>query len=101
MQAAIACVLTANIFDAEPMRKPITHARMEDIARRARVSIMTVSRVLRDPGKVSKETQGRVERAITQVGYVPNELAGGLRKAGGAKLVAAIVPSLRRSFPLD
>jgi LacI family gluconate utilization system Gnt-I transcriptional repressor len=75
-----------------------TQARMQDVARRAKVSTMTVSRALREPSKVSKDTQRRIERAIQQVGYVPNELAGGLRKPSGTKLVAAIVPSVRNSL---
>ena len=34
--------------------RPGKHARMEDVARRASVSAMTVSRALRDPSKVSE-----------------------------------------------
>ena len=71
---------------------------MRDVAKRASVSAMTVSRALRDPGKVSEETRRRVTRAIRDVGYVPNELAGGLRTFSRTKLVAAIVPSVRNSL---
>jgi LacI family gluconate utilization system Gnt-I transcriptional repressor len=75
-----------------------THARMQDVAKRASVSAMTVSRALRDPEKVSEETRRRITRAIRDVGYVPNELAGGLRAFSRTKLVAAIVPSVRNSL---
>ncbi len=79
-------------------RPELTHARMEDVAKRASVSAMTVSRALRDPETVSEQTRKRITRAIREVGYVPNELAGGLRAFNRTKLVAAIVPSVRNSL---
>jgi LacI family gluconate utilization system Gnt-I transcriptional repressor len=77
-----------------------THAssRLVDVARHANVSAMTVSRVLREPWKVSSDVRQRVERAIHEVGYVPNRLAQGLRSANSTKLVACIVPSLQNSL---
>ncbi len=78
--------------------QPATHARMQDVAKRASVSAMTVSRALRDPSQVSEKTRRRITRAIRDVGYVPNELAGGLRTLNRTKLVAAIVPSVRNSL---
>lgn len=75
-----------------------TQARMQDVARRASVSAMTVSRALRAPSTVSEETRGRIARAVRDVGYVRNELAGGLRAFNRTKLVAAIVPSVRNSL---
>jgi len=76
----------------------VTHARMQDVAKRARVSAMTVSRALRAPDQVSEKTRRRVARAVRDVGYVPNQLAGGLRAFNRTKLVAAIVPSVRNSL---
>ncbi len=75
-----------------------THARMQDVAKRASVSAMTVSRALRAPDQVSEKTRRRIARAVRDVGYVPNELAGGLRAFNRTKLVAAIVPSVRNSL---
>ena len=74
------------------------HARMADVAKRAGVSAMSVSRALKTPSAVSPEIRQRVEHAVRAVGYVPNELAGGLRAFSRTKLVAAIVPSLRDSL---
>lgn len=54
-------------------------ATVVDVARRAGVSPMTVSRVIRDAGPVSDEMRSRVEQAIAEVGYVPNALARSLR----------------------
>ena len=50
-----------------------------DVAKRAGVSMMTVSRVINNSGYISQETRQRVERAIADLGYVPNALARSLR----------------------
>jgi DNA-binding LacI/PurR family transcriptional regulator len=48
---------------------------ISDVAKRAGVSAMTVSRVVNSTGYTSAETRGRVEAAIEELGYVPNALA--------------------------
>ena len=50
-----------------------------DVAKRAGVSKMTVSRVINHSGYTSQETRERVEQAIDELGYVPNVLARSLR----------------------
>jgi LacI family transcriptional regulator len=50
-----------------------------DVAEAAGVAPITVSRVINDSGYVSPETRARVEKAISDLGYVPNRLAQGLR----------------------
>ncbi len=49
-----------------------------DVAAHARVSIATVSRVIRDPSTVKPETRTRVLQAIDDLGYVPSASARGL-----------------------
>lgn len=51
---------------------------LADVARRAGVSAMTVSRVINQPDTVSVDVQKTVRAAIDDLGYVPNMLAGGL-----------------------
>ena len=51
------------------MKKPAP--TIYDVARTARVSIATVSRVLNDPQKVNEETRASVFEAIRQLGYMP------------------------------
>jgi LacI family transcriptional regulator len=52
---------------------------ISDVARQAGVSAMTVSRVINNSGYISPETRERVEKAILDLGYVPNALARSLR----------------------
>jgi DNA-binding LacI/PurR family transcriptional regulator len=49
-----------------------------DVAKRAGVSHMTVSRVLREPWRVSSGTRERVQTAIDELGYRPNFAARSL-----------------------
>jgi LacI family transcriptional regulator len=51
-----------------------------DVARRAGVSLGTVSNVLNDRGNVSALRRESVEAAIATLGYVPNGLAQSLRR---------------------
>lgn len=50
-----------------------------EIAKRANVSIATVSRVLNDPGKVKEVTRRRVQEEIDKVNYIRNTLGMQLR----------------------
>jgi len=52
---------------------------INDVAKRAGVAPITVSRVINHSGYFSEETGQRVEAAIAELGYVPNRLARGLR----------------------
>jgi DNA-binding LacI/PurR family transcriptional regulator len=57
--------------------KRVTH---KDVAERAGVSVATVSYVLNNgPRPVSARARARVEEAIAELGYYPNELARSLR----------------------
>lgn len=53
--------------------------RLKDIALRAGVSVMTVSKVLRDAPDISPATKARVKMLADEMGYVPDSLAQGLR----------------------
>ena len=66
---------------------------LEDVARLAGVSTITVSRVLNQPDRVAADTLRKVTQAIDRTGYVPNLLAGGLASRR-THLIAAIVPSI-------
>ena len=70
---------------------------MEDVARVAGVSVITVSRVLREPARVAEATRERVLSAIEATGYVPNLVAGSL-KSRRSGIIAAVIPSVTHSI---
>jgi LacI family gluconate utilization system Gnt-I transcriptional repressor len=54
---------------------------------------VTVSRALRDPEKVSEPLRSRVNAAVRELAYIPNQLASALASSR-TRRVAMIVPSL-------
>src|SRR5262245_52320108 len=64
-----------------------------EVARRARVSKATVSRVLNNKGDVDAATAIRVREVIAATGYTPSARAVGLAK-GRAQTVGMLVPGL-------
>lgn len=54
-------------------------ATLDEVAALAGVSRATVSRVLNDSPSVSRKARGKVERAVAELGYVPNRAARSLR----------------------
>lgn len=72
-------------------------ATMADVAKHARVSKMTVSRVLNGTGYVKEETRQRIEQAIEALDYHPNLLAKAL-VTGKTNLIAYVLPDIGDPF---
>ncbi len=51
---------------------------IKDVAKKANVSVATVSRVINNTGYVNIETRKMVEEVVSSLGYVPNQLARSL-----------------------
>jgi len=74
-------------------------ASLHEVARRANVSIATVSRVLNKSDKVLPQTRAAVEQALRELNYHPNRVARRLRmKAGRTQLVGLIIPDFQNPF---
>jgi LacI family transcriptional regulator len=74
--------------------------KLEQVARRARVSTATVSRVLNDKARVREDTRTRVLKAIEELNYHPNLHARSL--AGGqSRSLGVIVSNIENPFFLD
>src|ERR1700743_1119944 len=69
--------------------EPHSAPTLSAVAKLAGVSSITVSRVVRLPNLVAPETRTRVEAAMRELGYVPNQLPGAL--ASGARTRAALL----------
>jgi LacI family transcriptional regulator, galactose operon repressor len=68
-----------------------------DVAQKAGVAPITVSRVINQRGYFSEKTRDRVERAIAELGYVPNRLASGLRSKR-TNLLALVLTDITNPF---
>lgn len=66
--------------------------RLKDIAQLAGVSVMTVSKALRNEPDVSVNTKARIKALAHQYGYVPDSSAQGLRTRT-TKLFGLLVPA--------
>lgn len=66
---------------------------LSDVARRAGVSPVTVSRAIRHPEMVSGELKERIDAAVLSLNYIPNNLASALASTR-TQIVGVIVPSL-------
>jgi LacI family transcriptional regulator, gluconate utilization system Gnt-I transcriptional repressor len=75
-------------------------SRLEDVAARAGVSPITVSRVIRTPDMVALETRLRVEAVIQAIDYIPNAIARSLA-SNQTKLVVAVFPNLQNALLPD
>jgi len=72
-------------------------ATVRDVARKAGVSAMTVSRVVNDQRGVSAETRKKIEKAIAELDYAPSKLASGL-VSSKSRLIGLIVPDVSNPF---
>jgi LacI family transcriptional regulator len=70
---------------------------LHDVAKRAGVAPITVSRVINNSGYISEATRQRVETTIKEVGYVPNSLARGLRSKR-TRTLALIVTDITNPY---
>ncbi|SMB93451.1 transcriptional regulator, LacI family [Thermanaeromonas toyohensis ToBE] len=67
------------------------------MAKRAKVGISTVSRVLNNSGYVSPKTRERVLKAIEELNFEPNYLAKSL-SSGKTRTIALILPDITNPF---
>lgn len=67
--------------------------RIEEVARIAGVAPITVSRALRQPGRVSEEKRLKIQQAVEATGYASNPHARALR-SGRSNIVAAFVSNI-------
>ena len=70
---------------------------LADIAKKANVSKMTVSRVISGKGQVSKETSKRIKKIINDFGYQPNLIARSLA-SNRSMIIGVIIPKIEQMF---
>lgn len=73
------------------------NATINDVAREAKVSITTVSRVVNNNYPVKKETRERIENAIKKLNYKPNIMARSLITKK-TSIIGVVVPGITNLF---
>ncbi len=71
--------------------------KLEDVAKLAGVSPTTVSRVLNNRGYISEKTRKKVEDAIKELNYYPNDIARSLFKKR-TNFIGLILPTINNPF---
>ncbi len=109
-------VAQPSIFDrrrtiaSATMTEPLRAARrprarngavtLKDVAERASVAPITVSRAINRPDSVSHELRAQIDEAIATLGYVRNQFAGALASAE-SRIIPVIVPSLANAVFIE
>jgi LacI family gluconate utilization system Gnt-I transcriptional repressor len=92
----------STVESQEPhSEEPHSAPTLSAVAKLAGVSSITVSRVVRLPNLVAPETRTRVEAAMRELGYVPNQLAGALASGARTRSVGVLVPTIANSIFAD
>ena len=71
--------------------------KLTDVAKKAGVSVTTVSRVINDYGYISQKTRDKVFAAMEELNYQPNSLARSLH-GKSTNLVGLIFPAITNPF---
>lgn len=77
-----------------PATKRIT---IRDVARAAKVSTTTVSRYLNHHISLPAQTTARIDQAVSQLSYYPNQLARNLSR-GQSKMIGLVTPDIANPF---
>lgn len=72
-------------------------ATIKDVAKKAGVSVGTVSNMLNGKGGVSDEKYDKIQEAIEELSYKPNYMAQNLKKHKG-KVIGVLLPSLEEPY---
>lgn len=79
------------------MSKKIKHIKLEDLAKKLKVSTVTVSKALRDHPDISLETTEKVKELAEKLGYMPNYAAKNL-SSRNSNTIGLVVPKIAHLF---
>lgn len=91
--------MTGEVQEPPPLKRTRSRrstqsgVKLEDVARLAKVSTATASRVINSPGSVTEKTRLRVEKAIAELGWIPHGAAQALASLR-TRTVGALIPTL-------
>jgi LacI family gluconate utilization system Gnt-I transcriptional repressor len=73
---------------------------LKDVSKASGLSLITVSRALRQPETVHAETRAKIQRTIEEIGYIPNLTARSL-VSQRSDMIGVVVPILASSLFAD
>ncbi len=73
---------------------------LKDVAKLAGVAPITVSRVINEPHAVKEKTRIKVQQAIEQLGYSPNQLARGL-VTNRSNMIGVVITNIANPYYAD
>ncbi|OMK84176.1 LacI family transcriptional regulator [Yersinia pestis subsp. microtus bv. Caucasica] len=79
------------------MSKAYSNATIVDIALRANVTNITVSRTFNQPGLVKQETREKIHAIAKELNYVPNAFAQGLKRSS-SQIIGIVTSSMYNPF---
>src|SRR5512146_2551629 len=82
------------------MRKAKQTVTIQDVAKRAGVSVSTVSRVLNGKADVASDTQDRIRSVIDNLGYTTNLAARSMRSSR-KNLLGLLMPDIAYPFAIE
>ena len=71
-----------------------------EVAKQAKTSPISVSRAINNPDVVSKKLLARIEKAIEELGYIPNQAASSLASSE-SKIICVVFPSFSNAVFSD
>lgn len=75
----------------------IAASTLQDVARMARVSTATVSRVINTPDRVKPATRERVEKAVSELGYTPH-FGGRALASNRTNTIGVVIPTMENAI---
>lgn len=92
-------IKVAIILFSLPLRVSMSQKKVKitDVAKQAGVSVSTVSLVLSGKGRISDSTIEKVNQAVQQLGYVPNQAAVNLR-SHQSNLIGLVIQDITDPF---
>lgn len=77
-------------------------ANLDDVAKKAGVSIATVSRVINNSQKVNPKTRIKVQQVIKELKFSPNRVAKRLRnRNASSNLLGVLIPDIQNPFYVE
>src|SRR5438132_12990452 len=90
----------SELLKPAPKGRSRRRATLADVARLADVSMMTASRAISHPEQVSERMRERVQKAVAELGYMPNRAARALASAR-SNVISVLIPSLSNAVFTD